>query len=120
MNDASLTLIVNAEVYDPEPCGRQQLLLGGGEILAMADRIDISGANTISTILTGLMPGTEYRVTVVGVNIDGDGPPSNITAFTTENPPFVAPATVAVTAVPLPLLFVTAMLLLMTGLRREA
>ena len=38
-----LTLIINAEVYDPEPRGRQQLLLGGGQVLAMDEHIDISG-----------------------------------------------------------------------------
>jgi beta-aspartyl-dipeptidase (metallo-type) len=49
MNAPTLTLIVNAEVYDPEPRGRQQLLLGGGQVLAMDERIDIGGG-AVSTI----------------------------------------------------------------------
>lgn len=81
-----------------------------------ATRIDISGQNTVSTVLTGLMPGTEYRVTVVGVNVDGDGPPSNVVVFSTENQSRV-PAPTAVPTMPVSMLFLTAMLLLVAGSR---
>lgn len=59
MTASNLTLIVNAEVYDPEPRGRQQVLLGGGEVLAMDERIDVNGA-AVTTIDAGgalLVPG---------------------------------------------------------------
>ncbi len=59
MTASTLTLIVNAEVYDPEPRGRQQVLLGGGEVLAMDERIDVSGAavDTIDADGALLVPG---------------------------------------------------------------
>jgi beta-aspartyl-dipeptidase (metallo-type) len=59
VNAPTLTLIVNAEVYDPEPRGRQQLLLGGGQVLAMDERIDIGGAAVTTIDADGalLVPG---------------------------------------------------------------
>ena len=84
-----------------------------------AIRIDISGPDMATTVLTGLMPGTEYRVTVVGVNVDGDGPPSNIVVFTTSSQPSAAPPT-PVPAMPITLLFLTSCLLLLAGQRKIA
>ena len=60
---------------------------------APATRIDVSGQNTLTTLLTGLAPGTEYRLWVVAVNVNGDGPPSRVVVFTTANAPVVPPAT---------------------------
>jgi len=57
-------------------------------------RIDISGPDTLSTLLTGLMPGTEYRVRVVAVNANGDGPPSSGVPFSTNQAPQPPPVTV--------------------------
>ena len=59
MTDPTLTLIVNAEVYDPEPRGLQQVLLGGEQVLAMDERIDISGAAVTIVDAQGalLVPG---------------------------------------------------------------
>lgn len=59
MNPSMLTLIINAEVYDPEPRGRQQLLLGGGRVLAMDGQIDISGTAVTTLDADGalLVPG---------------------------------------------------------------
>lgn len=36
-----LTVLRNADVHAPEPLGRQDLLLGGGYVLAMAARLDV-------------------------------------------------------------------------------
>ncbi|MCP4828698.1 MAG: fibronectin type III domain-containing protein [Proteobacteria bacterium] len=87
----------------------------GGSVTPI--RIDVSGGNTLSTILTGLMPGTEYRVTVVGVNVDGDGPPSNIVFFNTEKQSS-GPPPASIPAVPFPMLIFTSLLLLLAGMRR--
>ncbi len=38
-----LKLIKNANVYAPAPLGKKDILLGGGKILAMEDRLDFSG-----------------------------------------------------------------------------
>jgi len=84
---------------------------------APATRINVSGQNTVSTELTGLMPGTEYRVTVVGVNVDGDGPPSNVVVFSTENQ---ARVLVPVPTIPVPMLLLMAMLLLTLGFRKRS
>ncbi|WP_439106211.1 fibronectin type III domain-containing protein [Congregibacter sp.] len=84
-----------------------------------AIRIDISGPDTSSTVLTGLIPGTEYRVRVVGVNIDGDGPPSNTVVFATSSQPSAAPPT-PVPVMPITLLFLTSCLLLLAALRKIA
>ena len=79
---------------DPDP---SKPITGYGVIYEPTDgstaaiRINVAGANTRSVLLTGLSPNTEYRVTVVGVNVDGDGPPSNMPLFTTQ-PTAVAPA----------------------------
>ena len=79
---------------DPDP---SKPITGYGVIYEPTDgstaaiRINVAGANTLSVLLTGLSPNTEYRVTVVGVNVDGDGPPSNMPLFTTQ-PTAVAPA----------------------------
>lgn len=63
MNDATLTLLVNAEVFAPEPLGRRHLLLGGGKILWLGDaepalpavlaanRIDLQGARLIPGLI---------------------------------------------------------------------
>lgn len=108
---------------DPDPT---KPITGYGVIVEPTDgsvapiRIDVSGPNTLSTILTGLLPGTEYRVTVVGVNVDGDGPPSNIVVFNTENQSSAKPpapvSAVPVPAVPFAMLIFTSMLLLLAGL----
>jgi len=50
---------------------------------APATRVEVSGPDTTSAQLTGLAPGTEYRVTVVAVNVNGDGPPSSVSVFST-------------------------------------
>ena len=39
-----LTLIENVQLYDPTPRGVQQILVGGGEVLAIDAQVDISGA----------------------------------------------------------------------------
>lgn len=36
-----LTVVRNADIHAPEPLGRQDLLLGGGYVLAMAARLDV-------------------------------------------------------------------------------
>lgn len=38
------TLITNAEVFAPEPLGRQQILIDGARIAAVAEEIDLNGA----------------------------------------------------------------------------
>ena len=35
-----LTLLKNGQVYAPAPLGKRDLLLGGGKILQIADRLD--------------------------------------------------------------------------------
>ncbi|MDB4476452.1 fibronectin type III domain-containing protein [bacterium] len=86
---------------DPDPAFP---IIGYGVIVEPTDgsmtpvRIDVVGADNLTLTLTGLAPGSEYRVTVVAVNANGDGPPSNMPSFTTLPPP-AAPA-VAVPAMP--------------------
>ncbi len=87
---------------DPDPAFP---ITGYGVIVEPTDgstppvRIDVAGADNLSVTLTGLAPNTEYRVTVVAVNANGDGPPSNMPSFTTlavpppsANPPQPVPA----------------------------
>lgn len=52
--------------------------VGGGP----EQRIDIPGADSLSTAVTGLTNGTEYEFAVAGVNASGDGPRSNTVAAT--------------------------------------
>lgn len=106
---------------DPDPA---KPITGYGVIVEPTDgsaapiRIDVSGANTLSTILTGLTPGTEYRVSVVGVNVDGDGPPSNVVVFSTDDRSS-APAATPVPATPPLFLILSSMLLLLAGFFRR-
>lgn len=81
-------------------------------------RIDVSGATTLSTLLTGLLPNTEYRVTVVGVNVNGDGPPSNVVTFVTQRQPIAPPAPSNVPSLPISLLGLLTLLLGAAGARR--
>lgn len=41
-------------------------------------RINVTGPNTLGKVVTGLTNGTKYDFEVVGVNVIGDGPPSNV------------------------------------------
>src|SRR5210317_286228 len=54
-----LTLITNAQVYDPHPRGACQVLVGGNEILALAGQIDLQGAEVQVVDAGGrwLLPG---------------------------------------------------------------
>lgn len=54
-----LTLIVNAQVFDPHPRGTCEVLVGGTEILAIDDKIDLRGADVEVLDAAGqwLMPG---------------------------------------------------------------
>ena len=106
---------------DPDPT---KPITGYGVIYEPTDgstapiRIDVSGATTLSTLLTGLLPGTEYRVTVVGVNVDGDGPPSNVVSFVTQRQPIAPPAPSNVPSLPISLLGLLTLLLGAAGARR--
>jgi beta-aspartyl-dipeptidase (metallo-type) len=63
MNPAALTLLENAELYDPEPLGRRDVLLAGGRVAAVAaslpdlpagvahEVVDLAGA----TVIPGLV-----------------------------------------------------------------
>ena len=54
-----LTLIINAELFSPQPQGRQQLLVAGERILAIGDNIDLSGSDVQVIDAAGkwLLPG---------------------------------------------------------------
>ena len=54
-----LTLIINAEVYAPEALGRRQVLVVGNRVQAVADTIDLQGAEVEIVDATGcwLLPG---------------------------------------------------------------
>ncbi len=41
-------------------------------------RINVTGPNTLGRIVSGLTNGAKYDFEIVGVNVVGDGPPSNI------------------------------------------
>jgi len=49
-------------------------------------RLNISGATTLSQAVTGLSNGVEYEFQIVAVNSVGDGPPSNTTTATPLGP----------------------------------
>ena len=53
------TLIVNAEIFAPEPLGCREVLVAGGKIIAVADRVDISGTELERVDAGGmcLLPG---------------------------------------------------------------
>jgi beta-aspartyl-dipeptidase (metallo-type) len=57
---ASLTLLRNADVYAPEPLGRRDVLVGGGQILAMKERLalpDVPGAVAVDLGGLRVIPG---------------------------------------------------------------
>ena len=98
---------------DPDPAFP---ITGYGVIVEPIDgsappvRIDVAGADNLSVTLTGLAPDTEYKVTVVAVNANGDGPPSNVVTFDTQ------PTPPAVQAQPVPAIPPVLLLLLLFGL----
>ncbi len=72
-------------------------------------RVDLAGPDTLTATISGLIPGTAYEFTVVGVNASGDGPPSNaVQARTTGSAvlavPSLSPAMLAMLALCLLLL----------------
>lgn len=79
-------------------------------------RIDVAGADNLSVTLTGLAPDTEYKVTVVAVNANGDGPPSNVATFDTQPTPPAAQAQ-PVPAIPPALLLLLLLALLILAQR---
>ncbi|MEI2718163.1 MAG: putative Ig domain-containing protein [Candidatus Nanopelagicales bacterium] len=49
--------------------------------------VALSGADTLQTVVTGLIPDTDYEFVVVAVNASGDGPPSaTVTGRTSPDP----------------------------------
>jgi beta-aspartyl-dipeptidase (metallo-type) len=55
-----LTLLCDADVFAPEPLGRQKVLIGGGQILAIGDdlpdvgdRVDVGGRRVIPGLIDG-------------------------------------------------------------------
>ena len=79
--DTSGATVVWTQPKDPDPAFP---ITGYGVIVEPTDgstapvRIDVSGPDTLTVTFTGLAPNTEYRVTVVAVSANGDGPPSNM------------------------------------------
>ena len=55
----SLTLLLNAELYDPEPRGRAHLLLGGGRVLWVGRDVPVVGVPVAEQDLEGrpVIPG---------------------------------------------------------------
>ena len=52
MSTRTLTLLRNADVFDPEPRGRSDVLVGGGRILALAERLDLgAGLDALSEVV---------------------------------------------------------------------
>lgn len=95
--DTSGATVVWTQPKDPDPAFP---ITGYGVIVEPTDgstapvRIDVSGPDTLTVTLTGLAPNTEYRVTVVAVSANGDGPPSNMPSFTTRPSPVIPPKAV--------------------------
>ena len=83
-------------------------------------RIEVAGANTLTLQLTGLSPNTEYQVTVVGVNQNGDGPPSNVVTFGTQGPTRVITGSRAVPALSWWMLLLLAGLLVLVAARKSS
>ena len=60
----SLTLLRNAEIYDPVERGRHDVLVGGGEILAIERSIrdlPLAGCSVVDLGGTRLVPGSSIR-----------------------------------------------------------
>lgn len=69
MSDCSLTLLRGAEVYAPAPLGRQNLLLGGGRILAMGPHLEPGLPDVAQVDASGLLalPGVvDQHVHITG------------------------------------------------------
>lgn len=70
MSEAPLLLLRDADLFDPEPRGRADLLIGGGRVLAVAERIDAPAASLCEVVeLDGAMvvPGlVDAHVHVTG------------------------------------------------------
>lgn len=52
--------------------------------------VDVSGPDTLSRTVTGLIPSTEYEFIVAAVNKIGEGPSSNVASATTLGVPFLS------------------------------
>jgi beta-aspartyl-dipeptidase (metallo-type) len=59
LDDVALTLLQNADVYDPDPLGRRDLLVAAGRIVALGERLDVPASLAEVVDLGGsrLIPG---------------------------------------------------------------
>ncbi len=68
----TLTIVKNGRLFDPGDRGRQDLLIGGGRILAVAEHIEISGAGVIDASGMSIVPGfIDTHVHMIGGGGEG-------------------------------------------------